>query len=103
MTLHFAPARSVAHSPVARALARKSLARAANDNGDLGPADDAVLTAALRHFGAHGLGAAMVALREAEQAREAGDERHHQWWMGLCQTLDRRLAQRYSDGGKAHY
>lgn len=103
MTLRFAPARSVAHSPVARALARKGLARSANDNGDLGPADDAILAAALRHFGAHGLGAAIVALREAEQAREAGDETRREWWMNICQALDRRLAQRYSDGGKAHY
>ena len=31
MPLHFAAARSAAHSPIARALARKALARAAND------------------------------------------------------------------------
>ena len=34
MPLHFAAARSAAHSPIARALAKKALARAANDNGD---------------------------------------------------------------------
>ena len=34
MPVHFAAARSAAHSPIARALARKALARAANDNGE---------------------------------------------------------------------
>lgn len=94
MPLRFAPARTITRSPIARALARRSLARAANDNGDPGVKDDAVLHAALRHFAAHGLGAAIAALREAERAEADGDRQAHAWWMGICRTLDRRLAYR---------
>jgi hypothetical protein len=94
MPLHFAPARTITRSPIARALARRSLARAANDNGDPGVKDDAVLHAALRHFAAHGLGAALAALGEAERAEAAGDRQGRDWWMGICRTLDRRLADR---------
>lgn len=94
MPLRFAPARTVTRSPIARALARRSLARAANDNGDPGVKDDAVLRAALRHFAAHGLGAAIAALGEAERAKAAGDMQSRDWWMGICRTLDRRLADR---------
>lgn len=94
MSLRFAPARTVTRSPIARALARRSLARAANDNGDPGVKDDAVLHAALRHFATHGLGAAIAALREAERAEADGDPQAHAWWMDICRTLDRRLAGR---------
>ncbi|WP_067682191.1 hypothetical protein [Tsuneonella dongtanensis] len=100
MPLRFAPARSVTRSPIARAFARKALSRAANDNGDPGPADDAVLAAALRHFATHGLGAAIAALREAERALEAGDDQGHAWWLEICGTLDRRLAARHRERGK---
>lgn len=94
MPLRFSPARTITGSPIARALARRSLARAANDNGDPGVKDDAVLHAALRHFAAHGLGAAMTALREAQRAEADGDLQANAWWMGICRTLDRRLADR---------
>ena len=61
MPVHFAAARSTAHSPIARALARKAHSRAANDNA--GAAQmvataspvDGVMHAALRHFANHGL------------------------------------------------
>lgn len=92
MTVHFAAARSTARSPLARALARKAHGRAANDNGRPHEADDAMLHAALRHFAAHGLGAARAARKQAEAAFFAGDRQAYTWWLGVCRTLDRRLA-----------
>ena len=93
MTVTFAAARSPAHSPVARALARKALDRAANDNGGMQAKDDLMLHAALRHFAEHGLGAARAARRQAEAAFFAGDRQTYDWWLGVCRTLDRRLAE----------
>ena len=97
MPIHFAAARSTAHSPIARALARKAHARAANDNrgGSVhGSAEqqDVLLKAALRHFAEHGLGAAREARKQAEQAFFAGDRQSYEWWLGVCGALDRRLA-----------
>lgn len=99
MSFHFAAARSVAHSPIARALAKKALGRAANDNsgdetslcGALG-SQDLMLKAALRHFAEHGLGAAREARRHAERAFFSGDRQGYAWWLGVCRALDRRLA-----------
>lgn len=99
MTIHFAAARSTARSPIARALARRALGRAANDNRGSAPAAaandpacDALFHAALRHFARHGLGAAMAARTEAERALAADDRQGYDWWLGICRTLDRRLA-----------
>lgn len=92
MTLHFAAARSTARSPLARALARKAVGRAANDNGSAAASDDLMLHAALRHFAEHGLGAARAARKQAEAAFFAGDRQTYDWWLGICRTLDRRLA-----------
>lgn len=92
MTVHFAAARSTARSPIARALARRACGRAANDNGDADGAEDLMLHAALRHFAAHGLGAARAARAQAETAFFAGDRQAYDWWLGICRTLDRRLA-----------
>ena len=75
MPLHFAAARSAAHSPIARALARKALARAANDNGDAAHMQaeassfDHMMRAALRHFAEHGMGAAEAKLFAQEGAK----------------------------------
>jgi hypothetical protein len=99
MSFHFAAARSTAHSPIARALAKKALGRAANDNpcdetdltGALG-GQDFMLKAALRHFAEHGLGAAREARKQAERAFFAGDGQGYRWWLGVCRALDRRLA-----------
>ncbi|MBU1757461.1 MAG: hypothetical protein KJ703_10875 [Alphaproteobacteria bacterium] len=99
MSFHFAAARSTAHSPIARALAKKALGRAANDNpcddadltGALG-SQDLILKAALRHFAEHGLGAAREARRHAERAFFTGDSQGYDWWLGVCRALDRRLA-----------
>ncbi|MCR2833586.1 hypothetical protein [Parerythrobacter lacustris] len=92
MTVHFAAARSPLRSPVARILARRPLGAAANDNGEAGLSDN-LLHAALRHFAEHGLRAAQVARKEAENAFFAGDSESYQWWLGVCRTLDRRMAE----------
>ena len=53
---------------------------------------DRAMRAALRHFGAHGLKAAETARDMAEEAFRAGDEDSYRWWLGICRTLDARLA-----------
>lgn len=95
MTLHFAPARSTVRSPLARAFARRTIARAANDNHDpvTAKSHDQMLHAALRHFAEHGLGAAQEARKQAEKAFFAGDRQTYDWWLGICRTLDRRMAE----------
>lgn len=95
MTLHFAAARSATRSPIARAFARRTIARAANDNGDLVESlgEDKRLHAALRHFAEHGLAAAADARKRAEAAFFAGDRPTYDWWLGICRTLDRRMAE----------
>lgn len=90
MTLHFAAARNPARSPLARALHRRPVAHVANDN--CCETDDRMLHAALRHFAEHGLSAAREARGQAEQAFFAGDRDRYDWWLGVCRTLDRRLA-----------
>jgi hypothetical protein len=96
MPLRFAAARLPAQSPMARALTRTAIGQAANDHGPgIAAATgmrDPVLQAALRHFAAHGVGAAAAAKGEAERALSAGDEQGYEWWLGICHRLDRRLA-----------
>lgn len=65
--------------------------RAANDNA-FGFSGDKVLKAALRHFAEHGLAAAERARSNAEQAFFAGDRQTYRWWLSICHTLDRRMA-----------
>lgn len=102
MSLRFAPARSAARSPVARALRRREIVCIANDNGDTGD-NDALLAAALRHFSVHGLSAARAARKEAETAFFAGDRAGYDWWLGVCRLLDKRLAAEleHSPGSKS--
>ena len=101
MTIHFAAARDTARSPIARAMVRRSIGRAANDNqGDNAEADDAMLHAALRHFAKFGIRAAHEARQEAEKAFFAGDRDSYDWWLGVCSTLDRRLARNFADAVK---
>ncbi|QWC55900.1 hypothetical protein F7D01_01275 [Erythrobacter sp. 3-20A1M] len=100
MKFYYAAARSVAPSPVVRALSRRASARAANDNGNRSqnPATDPkMVNAALRHFSQHGLHAASRAAEEAETAFFAGDRERYEWWRGICKTLDRRLAEELAD------
>lgn len=92
MTVDFAAAASAHRAPLARVLARRGADRAANDNGPAQRVEDLMLHAALRHFAAHGLGAAREARKQAEKAFFAGDRQSYDWWLGVCRTLDRRLA-----------
>ncbi len=105
MTVHFAAARTPAHSPLARALSRRGHGVAANDNdGGARLTDDRLLYAALRHFAEHGLSAARMARVQAETAFFAGERESYDWWLGICSTLDKRLANSLAtavSGGKA--
>jgi hypothetical protein len=71
--------------------ARAAYARPCTDN-QVAPSDEALWRAALRHFAEHGLAAAGHARRRAEAAWFAGDREAYRWWLGICRTLDRRLA-----------
>ncbi len=91
MTATFDPARRAAPLPVTSASAASNLAPAANDNHqDLNR--NGLLRAALRHFAEHGLGAAELAQRNAEQAFFAGNRKEYRHWLDICRALDRRLA-----------
>lgn len=91
MTIHFAAARPAVSAILGRRLAAVPIGRAANDNSaDF--ADDAMLRGALLHFAQHGLGAAAQAHDCAEQALLAEDRDSYRHWLGLCRTLDRRMA-----------
>ena len=91
MTIHYAPARPAGFR-VLRPLGFSGVARAAaNDNADLIPRADQ-LDAALRHFAAHGLGAAGDAARMAQAAWSDGDATRGAHWLAICRTLDPRLA-----------
>ena len=103
MRFHFAAARTVANSPLARAMAPRRNVKAANDNAkapcrDASPGvvgwgeQDRMLKAALRQFSEHGLSAAREAAKQAEQAFFSGDRQSYDWWMAVCRTLDKRLA-----------
>jgi hypothetical protein len=95
MSIHFAFARKNSTSPIARTLVRGPLCQPANDNrdSDLASAEQtAALQAALRHFARFGLGAASEARKQAETAFFTGDRKAYDWWLGICRTLDRRVA-----------
>jgi hypothetical protein len=51
------------------------------------------LPAALRHFAAHGLGAARQAMEAAERAARHGDEQGCARWREICRVLDQRMAE----------
>ena len=90
MPIHFAAARSPLAALVNPARRNRIIGRADNENGDLG--HSAELRAALKHFAEHGLGAATVARQNAEQAFFRGDRQGYLHWLGICRTLDRRMA-----------
>lgn len=97
MTIRFAAANPVYNPVIARLMGASVRLRADNDNIS-GANDDGVLKAALRHFAQHGLGAAERAHRQAQDAFFAGDSEKYRWWMAICRTLDRRMA----DAAEAH-
>ena len=79
------------------ARARAAISRPANDNQS-GQGAEAMLRASLRHFAEHGLAAAAHARAKAESAWFAGDRDGYRWWLGICRTLDRRLARELAAG-----
>ncbi len=92
MTLRFAAARPAALTyPFARTQVVRIAAHPANDNDDEGQRD-AVLRAALKHFASLGLAAASDARDKARTAYYAGKRDDYRHWLGICRTLDRRMA-----------
>ena len=53
-----------------------------------------LLRDALRHFAAHGAGAAERARRNAEQAFFADQRAEYLHWMAICRALDRGMVER---------
>lgn len=95
MTIRFAAPPSTLSASLDPTQRGVTMALPANDNDSLAEvteAEDAMLRAALRHFAVHGLAAAQRARRQAETAFFAGDRPAYQWWLGICRTLDRRMA-----------
>lgn len=91
MTIHFAAARPVASRFLAGILGPARIGAPANDNYE-DTLTEAVLRASLKHFARYGLGAAENARNQAEKAFFAGDREGYNWWIGICRTLDRRMA-----------
>ncbi|HTN14449.1 MAG TPA: hypothetical protein VL094_06555 [Sphingomonadaceae bacterium] len=109
MTIHFAAADGRLIPNLSTSRARATMARPANDNialhnensrdlAEAQGADRATLHAALRQFAQHGIGAAEHARNQAERAFFSGDRDTYRWWLGVCRTLDRRMA-----AGLAHH
>lgn len=94
MSVHFAAARCVTRSPLARALSKRPTGPVANDNGDglSNPVIDQALRDALLHFAEHGLDAANDATRKASDAAKTGSPDEYRHWLGICGTLDGKLA-----------
>ena len=99
MSIRFAAPPQARSIRLSGARARAAIARPCNDNVAV-HSDDALLGAALRHFAEHGMGAAGHARRRAEAAFFAGDRNAYRWWLGVCRTLDRRLARELAEGTK---
>jgi hypothetical protein len=99
MSIRFAAPPQARSIRLSGARARAAIVRPANDNAAV-HSDDALLHAALRHFAEHGMGAAGLARRKAEAAYFTGDRNAYQWWLGICRTLDRRLARELAAGTK---
>lgn len=108
MTIRFAAAWGGATPAIMRSLCRSAPLGAVNDNFRMltvrritqrtartpAPVEngDELLTAALRHFGRHGLAAAAKARSEAILAHAAGDIDGRNRWLAICRHLDRRMA-----------
>lgn len=104
--LHFAPRYGIISPCLNWGKIRQRALRlpgAANDNGAARPGrnsgandhdstDEALLEAALRLFGAHGLSAAQRACEAAEIAQAGGDSAGAAWWIAVCGALDGPMA-----------
>ena len=97
MTINFAAARPPVFALGAYLFRPRIALQAANDNGE--PLrDDAVLLDALKLFADYGLGAAEEARARAERAFFAADSAGYRRWLGICRTLDRRVAAQVGGG-----
>ena len=95
MSVHFAPARGQASTPLARVLGQGRTYPAANDEPQATASQiNATTQAALRLFAKHGLGAAAEARKTAELALQSGDEAEYSNWMQICRVLDMQEANR---------
>lgn len=91
MTINFAAARPAVCTLGAYLFRPRIGLQAANDNGE--PLrHDGVLRDALKLFAEYGLGAAEEARTRAERAFFAGKSEDYRRWLGICRTLDRRVA-----------
>jgi hypothetical protein len=99
MSIRFAAPPQAQSVRISGARARAAIERPANDNSAV-HSDDALLRASLRHFAEHGMAAAGHARRQAEAAFFAGDRNAYRWWLGICRTLDRRVARELALGTK---
>ena len=90
MSIRFAAPPQAMWHRLRGAAARAAVSRPANDNA--GEAGEAMLRASLRHFAEHGLAAAAHARAKAEAAWFADERDAYRWWLGICRTLDRRMA-----------
>ena len=98
MSIRFAPARNAANTPLARILKRGPLKLAANDHDRIIPEMRNTTEDALRHFAAHGLRAAKVALGNASAAAAAAHDEDYRYWLGICRELDAPAAARFEAG-----
>jgi len=91
MSIRFAAPPQAMNVRLRGAKARAALMKPANDTGHDG-SSQAMLRASLRHFAEHGLAAAAHARAKAEEAWFGDDREGYEWWLGICRTLDRRMA-----------
>jgi hypothetical protein len=97
MSIRFAAPPQARNARLSGPEARAAISAPSNDNNAV-HSDDALLNAALRHFAEHGMAAASHARCSAEAAFFAGDRSAYRWWLGVCRTLDRRLARELAAG-----
>lgn len=91
MTIRFAAARPGPSAVLSRNACAAVPLFPANDNGPAVVSDPVVIEA-LRHFARHGLCAAQRARDNAVAAHRSGDLAGYDWWLCVCRTLDRRMA-----------
>lgn len=101
MTIQFAAARTPVSNLGAYLFRPRIALQAANDNGE--PLrHDGVLRDALKLFAEFGLGAAEEARTRAERDFFAGNSDGYRRWLGICRTLDRRVAACVAAGVSTH-
>lgn len=87
------PVRHAGRRAAGRGLVARAERQAANDNQSVAAITfDPLLTDALRHFAAHGVGAVDAAVAAAAQAQACGDGHEKDRWLAITQMFDRRRA-----------